>query len=188
MQNQGEPQKNEQTFTTIPAAEDPKRLQPLKKVAVVIGIILLVAAIISAIAIATGYVKVSFGKDTTIIEANTSLTCNTAVIANYNALVSATFSNEQERTNVNQKVQDYTKEIEAKSGYENDATCLFIVYATALSAGDKDKATEYVDKVEDLANKGVFVDTRLNGVTSIKQMQATVQVITPSENGLQGRG
>lgn len=188
MQNQGDSQKNEQTFTTIPAAEDPKRLRPLRKVGIAIIIILVLAAIVTTIGIATGYIKVSFGKSTTIVEASSSAVCNTAVITDYNALVSVSSINEQERATATQNVKDFAAEVEKKDGFESDATCLFIAYASALSANDIPKATGYVNKIDDYAKKGVFVDTRLNGVTSIKQMRGTVQVVTPSQNGLQGRG
>lgn len=188
MQNQGDSQKNEQTFTTIPAAEDPKRNKPLKIAIIAAGSLVLLAILTIWVLSSTGYMKVSFGKTATIVEASSSSVCDTGVIEEYNALVSVTAANEQERAAAQQKVKEFSKSLESKDGFKSDATCLFIAYATALSDNDQKKATGYVDQIEAFAKQGVYVDTRLNGVTSIKQMRGTVQVVTPSENGLQGAG
>jgi hypothetical protein len=188
MRNKGESEQQNQTFTTLPVVSGKKTHHLFRNLGLLLLGVVLVCSAVGAYLYTTGFMKVSFGAENTIVKATSSVVCDSAVVSDYNTLTTATYTTLDDRAKALQKIQDFSKDIQTKKGYLSDATCVYIAYLAAITAGDKAKATGYVDTIESFARQGIFTDTRLNGISSIEQMRATVQTTTQSADGLQGAG
>lgn len=158
-----------------------------KRVGIIIIGILTLLFIVTAILLITGVMKVSFGSTSNSLVAG-SRVCGSDVVTRYNGIISASVKSEADRDVVYANVKKLNEEILSKNNYETDPTCLYIGFVTAVNDTNAEQATMYAAQIDSLANKGVFIDTRLVSIVSTTQLKGTAESVSNSKDDTQERG
>lgn len=144
--------------------------------AIIIGVLVLLGAIGAAVALSLGYLHIGVKQNTEVLVTR-SLVCEGPTVDAYNTLVVTFPSNEEDQKEKSDKVQQQVSSIKEKAGYDQDPTCLFIVYKAALDAEDAEEAQRAVTSIKELADTGVFPSIELYDITSIDSMESRVEAL-----------
>lgn len=98
----------------------------------------------------------------------------TQAAAQYKTIISAQVRDAAEIKSMNDNLVQEAKQVQSIANYQEDPTCLAIVFNGAAIANDINTAQDAVNKIEVLADGGRFVDTRFVGIASIPQMKTRV--------------
>lgn len=148
--------------------------------------ILSVLAVIAVVALySLGYLKIN---TTTKAVTNSYTVCDLAIVQQFNTIIASNVSSQEELDAIDAKVIDFAKTVQSKAGYSDDPTCLFISYSGAVRTNTPSSATEFIDKIDNYAKQGRFIDSRINGILSVEQMRSIIQVKTQPITGDGGEG
>lgn len=103
--------------------------------------------------------------------------CTTDIVTRYNESANSIITDELSQQKADASVIALTKEIESKDGYLDDPTCVYIGTVGSILAGDATKATQNIDRLKGLVEKGNYVNSSLSGLTSIDALSARVQAM-----------
>ncbi len=119
---------------------------------------------------------------------STGSVCDDTVITQYNAIAEKVPSNEAEYAKVQEQLVEKSKEVAALPDMKNDPTCLYIAVNGELTGGKNvDIVNSYISRLEALADKQVFANTNLRGITSIPNLKAAANGLK-SANQASGDG
>lgn len=132
------------------------------------------ASILIIVALVVGFMAVVFklpGQKVVIVPN----VCGDTVINNYNTIMTDALSDENETTIP--KLVSLVSDIQKNSAYKSDSNCLFISYQTAYFQKDYDTAKSMLDGLKTLVEKGQSIDSRLQGVASISNIESSLRLI-----------
>lgn len=159
----------------------------MKKRSVVLLVTVIIVVALAGVAgwlIVSGRVAIVWKKSSDrVVTVNSS--CDNTIIKQYNAAFDA--KNENDFAANLKKVAD---EVAAKNTTTNDPTCNFILYYNALYTGDKSSAQSYLDKVKSAGEEGRYINSGINNLMGIKQMQELIDLAGNNNPGdkTSGRG
>lgn len=146
------------------------RIIVLAAIAVAVGII---------IAIAVGFLAISFKHPQERIVVSPNV-CTSTVVQQFNDAVASRYSDVSQADNITpmrKVVDDFSKNKRS----DKDPTCLFMKYRYAIVTSDYTTAKTALDQLERLAAEGLFVDGRVKGLVSFADMAQAVRLIAPKE-------
>jgi hypothetical protein len=114
--------------------------------------------------------------------ASISQVCGTPVVDEYNKAYGVLVSNTVSYDSYVEGVSKVADNVRALQRYQQDPTCLAILYKTAILKNDIAQAKTYYEQLLPLVNNNQYVDTRFDGIMSIDQMRSRVEV-TDSQMG-----
>lgn len=151
-------------------------------VAIVSASLLVVVIVGVVLGTLAGYV--SFGKNGSSIGINNDkAVCDVQVVTQYNKVLMADVSELSDGAAYQRSVIDFGKTVRDKSGYDRDATCLYISARTAIEERDYARAQADADKLLQVVQKGDYVNTLLYGVSSVQQLQNGIKGLQVKSRG-----
>lgn len=182
MQNEDDVKQNGQQF--LPKA---KRENVFLRIWLIVSGLAIVAVVALIILLATGSANLRFATNVGSGTFNSDV-CGTEIVQKNNSIRARQVITPEDVA-INQKdLATLADEVQAKANYETDAACLFVVYDAAFLAKDLDKAKGLLAKIEALADKGSFIDSRLTGLRSITEMKTFVDTDLDASKGTDFEG
>jgi len=146
----------------------------LKIIGLLLGGIVVLAAIAIGVGTALGYIYGGTKQPAQAVRLHTTV-CETADIEKYNKFVTTLPTNEEEQK---QKAADMQVQVDAlkkKEHFDQDPTCVFIAYSAAVAASNVNEAQSLHDALADFSAKGIFPSNKLLDVVSLDSMQARIE-------------
>lgn len=172
--SQGVTQSNDEpvraSFLALPQDNRKKIIWIGSLVAAVVVIGLVIAAL-------TGFLNISFKYPNERIVVSPNV-CPSTVVQQFNDALASRYSDASQVSNttaVRQVVDDFSK----NKSSEQDPTCLFMKYRYAIMTNDHATAKTAVERLEQLATQGLYVNGRVKGLVGFSDMNQAVQLITP---------
>lgn len=187
MQEPKKSNENQQQFAEVYSPNTVAQKSFLKQAGIIVGGLLILVGIVSSILLATGIMKLSFSSTSNSLVSG-SRVCNSDIVTRYNGIIGSSVKSEADRDAVYANIKKLSDEVQSKDNYETDPTCLYINFVTAVNDANADKAVKYANQIDSLANKGVFIDTRLIGVISTTQLKGTAESLSSPNDDTQERG
>lgn len=82
----------------------------------------------------------------------------------------------------------FVNNIKGREGYADDATCAFMLAQLYIVSNNAEAARPLVDRLTQLASNGISPDARLNDLSSITQLQATLNATNTDGTAPVGQG
>lgn len=133
-----------------------------KKLGVIIGlgaVALAVAAAIATVLLGYVYIGVKQPEQTTTLR---YVVCGDSEVNSFNEKMTSTDS-----------LQSLISEVEKKSHYQDDPTCLvmaYYYYASGNTGSDNGKVDDLYNRIRDLANSGSYASSKLSVSSSLTQL------------------
>lgn len=112
-----------------------------------------------------------------------SAVCGTDIVSKYNTATNFIGRNGNDGSNPSidtAGVAAVKKEITAKSGYKNDATCQAILFWIAINDNDYPAAKTAESIVKQLHDKGMSADSNIRGNTALSTYDGMLEIISPT--------
>lgn len=167
-----------QQFQTIPEEVKAVKKHPvLFKVWIAVSALAIIGVVGGGVLFAVGAVQVTPSADSQK-GSSTAIVCDIEDINAYNKVLNVNVMGPEDIEKLDASVADFAKTIQEKSNYDTDPTCLYMVYAAAYRAGENDKASEYLAKIEALSVRNLFIDNRVRGIQSNEEMRSAIEART----------
>lgn len=147
-----------------------------------LGIIAVVAMIGLGVTVALGYVHIEVKQPNQVVQQTRVVTCNSDDIKAYNVFVTTFPTTAEAQTEKVANMQTHLASMKGKSGFANDPSCVFIEYATAVTAGDSTAAQNALNTIEALAKQGHYPSNEILDISSIGSMRDRVEALKNAGN------
>lgn len=145
-----------------------------KTLIAVISFILIAGVIATILLLNVIYIGVKAPHDSIVVR---HVVCDSATIRSYNEVSGRVAVSRQDIQTIEQQRTEAIKKVASIPDMKDDPTCLFIASEGSLRTGNVTEAKEYLSRIKEYADKGIFADTSLYGLTSVQQLETRVQIL-----------
>lgn len=157
---------------------DDKQVVKKKRKNMLIGFsIFAVLAVLIAGAYFLGFIYAGIKNTNESVVLRTTV-CSRDVVESFNTVFNQVPSSQEDIQRIKSEQIKKSNEIAQFDGMRSDPTCLYIALQGAFIDYDEPRAKEYVGLISDLAQKNVFADTTLSGLSSISILKSRADTLS----------
>lgn len=140
----------------------------------ILMIVVVVVVIGVVIAHLMGYLQVIIKQPTEMVLVR-SVVCDSSIVNEYNTASRVIVSSSDERKEYVKGISAVANKVKGLPEYQQDPTCLYILYSESVLNNDITMAKGYYDQLRPLVESGNFVDTRLDNLLGLDAMKGRLE-------------